>query len=127
MRVSLFAALAAGLAASACAMTVTEETTEEPAAAREEPLAGGWMAADREDVDVKAAEAMALDAIYTEHPTRALVDSVSAEAQVVAGMNYRFRVEMTGAPEFRKIFVVTVYQDLDGAMAVTQLEQVQGQ
>ena len=113
MRPTLAIVLAAGLIASAC---------------ESEPLiAGAYRPADREDASVKAAEALALDAIYREHPTRALVDSVTAEAQVVAGMNYRFHVEMTGSPEFRDIFEVVVYEDLDGTMAVTRLEPLQGE
>ena len=90
------------------------------------PIAGGWTPAARTADGVAEAEAVALDAIYREHPTRALVDSVAAETQVVAGMNYRFRVEMTGAPAFRDIFEVVVYEDLEGTLEVTRLEQLQG-
>ena len=97
------------------------------ACAAPQPISGAYRAADRQQAEVQAAEAVALDAIYKHRPTRALVDSVTAEIQVVAGFNYRFRVEMTGAPDYRDIYEVIVYEDLDGTFTVTKLEQLQGE
>lgn len=81
----------------------------------EAPIVGGYAPANLEDETVKAAEKVATDAIYTRNPTRALVEKVEAEQQVVAGMNYRFTITMTGGAKYG----VTVYRDLDGKMEVT--------
>ena len=64
-------------------------------------------------------------AIYKQYPTRALVDRVALETQVVAGLNYRFRVEMTGAPEARAIYSAVVYRNLDDDYELTTLDKLQ--
>jgi hypothetical protein len=87
-----------------------------PAAEPEAPVVGGYAPANLEDEMVKAAQAVATDAIYTRNPTRALVEKVEAEQQVVAGMNYRFTITMTGGAKYG----VTVFRDLDGKMEVSE-------
>lgn len=86
-----------------------------PAPIPEPPIAGGYSPASLDDEMTKAAQALAIDAIYTRDPTRALVEKVEAELQVVAGINYRFIITMTGGARYG----VTVYRKLDGTMEVT--------
>lgn len=88
-------------------------------------IVGGFAPGDVSEAGAQVAYQMAADAIYAAYPSRALVDEVSLETQVVAGMNYRFRIEMTGAPEARDIYSVTVYRDLQDAYEVTDLSKLQ--
>lgn len=83
-------------------------------------IVGGYSAADLSDANVKAAQALAEKEIYTRHPTRAQVEKVSAETQVVAGRNYRFTIAMTGGASYR----VTVFQPLQGDMTVSAYEKL---
>jgi hypothetical protein len=92
-----------------------EATPPTPMPTPEPPMPGGYGPASLDDNTVKAAQALAVDAIYTRDPTRALVEKVEVDQQVVAGMNYRFTITMTGGARYG----VTVYQKLDGAMEVT--------
>ena len=50
---------------------------------------------------------------------------MSLETQVVAGLNYRFRVEMTGSPEGRSVYTATVYRNLDDEYELTALDKLQ--
>jgi hypothetical protein len=93
-----------------------EATPPAPMPSPEPAIVGGYAPADLADETVKAAQTIATDAIYTRDPTRALVEKVEAEQQVVAGMNYRFVITMTGGAKFG----VTVFRDLDGKMEVTE-------
>lgn len=102
------------LALAACA---TPPPTSQPAAP---VIVGGYGSADLNDAGVKAAQKVAVDAIYTRNPTRALVEKVTAEQQVVAGLNYSFTIVMTGGSTYR----IVVYRDLQGAMSVTSYEKV---
>ena len=79
-------------------------------------MTGGYSPASLDDEMTKAAQAVAVDAIYTRDPTRALVEKVEAEIQVVAGLNYRFVITMTGGARYG----VTVYRKLDSTMEVTE-------
>ena len=119
-----------GTMITACTPAPTPEPAPAPEAAAAEatppapmptpdpapPVVGGYAPADVADASVKAALAVATDAIYTRNPTRALVETTEAEQQVVAGMNYRFVITMTGGARFG----VTVFRDLDGKMEVTE-------
>ena len=78
-------------------------------------ITGGYSPASLNDEMTKAAQAVAVDAIYKRDPTRALVEKVEAEMQVVAGINYHFVITMTGGARYG----VTVYRKLDGTMEVT--------
>ena len=69
---------------------------------------------------VKAAQAVAVNEIYTQRPTRALVEKVGAEMQVVAGLNYRFTISMSGGAAYRG----EVYRNLQGEMSVSSLDRL---
>jgi hypothetical protein len=90
------------------------DATAEPAPP-EPPLAGGYAPASLDDERVKAAQAKAIDAIYTREPQRAIVEKVEAEQQVVAGMNYRFTITMSGGARYG----VTVFHSLQDTLEVT--------
>jgi len=83
-------------------------------------ITGGYSPASLDDDMTKAAQAVAVDAIYKRDPTRALVEKVEAELQVVAGLNYRFVITMTGGSRYD----VTVYRKLDGTMEVTNYRKL---
>ncbi len=82
-------------------------------------MTGAYGAADLNNEDAKAARAIAVNAIYTRNPTRALVEKVNAETQVVAGLNYRFNIVMTGGATYR----IVVFRSLQGEMSVTSYEK----
>lgn len=120
MKRIIFAALGAVLLAG-CNQTVSQ-----PSEQNEAPLAGGFGSADAEDAGTKKAEAMALDAIYEAHPTRMLAFVQSREVQVVAGLNYKFRIGMGGSEtDIKKTYEVTVYRNLEGDFEVTRLTEVE--
>ncbi|MCI4645546.1 MAG: hypothetical protein MRY64_12270 [Hyphomonadaceae bacterium] len=121
---------------TACSMASTPEAGPEadleivPAEAEEieggwNQIVGGYGPGDVSDPGAKIAYDLVEAAIYEQYPTRALVDSVALETQVVAGLNYRFRVEMTGSPESRAIYEGVVYRNLDNAYELTALSKVQ--
>jgi hypothetical protein len=116
MRIAaLFLSACTALAFAAC-------TTSPPAAPTAGPapvMTGAYGAADLNNEDVKAAQAIAVNAIYTRNPTRALVEKVNAETQVVAGFNYRFNIVMTGGTTYR----IVVFRSLQGEMSVTSYEK----
>ena len=125
------AALIAALAACTPAPAPTPEPAPESAAPAavetpapappEAPIVGGYAPADLADEGVKAALAVATDAIYTRDPTRALVEKTEAQVQVVAGLNYSFGITMTGGARYK----VVVYKPLgDAKMEVTSYEKV---
>lgn len=98
----------------ACTTPAAEQPAPSPV------IVGGYGAADLADEDVKAAQALAVNEIYTRNPTRALVEKVSAETQVVAGLNYSFNITMTGGATYR----VIVFRNLQGEMSVTDFEKL---
>ena len=104
----------AALTMSACAVSPA------PAAAPPPMIVGGYVAADLNEPGVKAAQAVAVNEIYTQRPTRALVEKVGAEMQVVAGLNYRFTISMSGGASYR----VVVYRNLQGEMSVSSLDRL---
>lgn len=106
-----------GAALGAC---TTAPASEAPAPTPPPMIVGGYSPADLSDAGVKAARALAEKEIYTRHPTRALVDKVSAETQIVAGRNYRFTIVMTGGAAYR----VVVFQPLQGEMTVSAYEKL---
>lgn len=92
-----------------------------PSATPEAPVVGGYAPADLADEGVKAALAVATDAIYTRNPTRALVEKTEAQVQVVAGLNYAFDITMTGGAHYK----IVVYKPLgDAKPEVTSFEKV---
>ena len=76
--------------------------------------------------DTRAVEMFAADAVYTAHPTRALVDVLEVTPAAELG-RYKVRIEMTGAPEFRDVFYLVVFEQADGTLELVSLEQVQGE
>jgi hypothetical protein len=82
------------------------------------PVTGGYAPADINNADVKAARDFAVAELYRRFPQRAIVEGATAEQQVVAGMNYRFEITMSGGKKYRAV----VYRNLQGAMSVTTLE-----
>jgi hypothetical protein len=83
-------------------------------------IAGGFGSADPASADVKAALALATDALYKKFPQRGLVEKSTAEVQVVAGLNYRFDIQMTGG----KHYTAVVFKPLKGDMQVSSVEEV---
>src|SRR5690242_3261445 len=65
------------------------------------PVVGGYSPANKSDPNVVAAEKLAIDEIYKRVPQRSLAETVSREQQVVAGMNYRFSIKMSGENSWR--------------------------
>lgn len=91
-------------------------SASQPAPAAQRPvIVGGYAPADANDAQVKAAEKLAVDEIYRREPQRSIVETVTRESQVVAGMNYRFTIKMTGANRYE----VVVFRPLQGEMSVT--------
>ena len=115
---TLAASIGLAIVVSACATSPPQENAA-PAAPRP-VITGGYGGADLNDAGVKAAQAIAVNEIYTRHPTRALVDKVTAETQVVAGLNYRFNITMSGGAAYR----VVVYRNLQGEMSVSSFEKL---
>lgn len=87
-------------------------------------ISGGYGAANEEAPGLKEARELAVAEIYRRHPTRALVAKVETEVQVVAGLNYRFTITMSGDPVTAKRYAVAVYRDLQRRMSVTSLEAI---
>lgn len=121
---------------AACSVATTQDPSPEDDMALEpaisEDVEGGWDQVvggygpgDVSEPGAKIAYDMVETAIYEQYPTRALVDKVALETQVVAGLNYRFRIEMTGAPEARAIYSAVVYRNLDDAYELTSLDKLQ--
>jgi hypothetical protein len=84
------------------------------------PMTGGYSSASLDNETVKAAQQLAVDEIYKREPTRTLVEKVEAQQQVVAGMNYRFDITMSGGARYG----VTVFHSLQGSMEVTDFTKL---
>lgn len=84
------------------------------------PMTGAYGAADMSDPATKEASDRAVSEIYKRDPTRALVESVAAELQVVAGLNYRFDIQMSGGAKYR----VVIYRNLQNELTVSEYEKV---
>jgi hypothetical protein len=99
------------------ATQVVPSASAPPSTAQRPVIVGGYAPADASDSDVKAAETMAIAEIYRREPQRSIVENVTRESQVVAGMNYRFVVKMSGVNRYE----VVVFKPLSGqgAMSVT--------
>ena len=113
MKRSYFAVLSACFIAPACHHFAPADKAE--------PVA---VVADKIS-DIRAVEMFATDAIYTAHPTRALVDVLEVTPAAELG-RYMVHIEMTGSPEFRDVFDLVVFEQADGALELVSLEQVQG-
>lgn len=113
MKTPLFAALAVCFMAPACHHFMPVEET------------GEAVAEDAKISDIRAVEVFAADAVYTAHPTRALVDIIEVTPAAELG-RYMVHIEMTGLPEFRDVFDLVVFDQGDGVLELVSLEQVQG-
>ncbi len=91
-----------------------------PPAASAPAIAGGYAPANLANPDVAKAERLAVDEIYKREPQRSLVENVVREQQVVAGLNYRFTVKMSGQNSYR----IVVFRPLQGEMSVTSFEKL---
>ena len=108
------------LAFAMLAACATPAPKAEQVIEREAVITGGYAKADESTVGAKEAQALAVSEIYKRNPTRALVEKVEVEVQVVAGLNYAFDITMTGGSRFK----VVVYRDLQNQMKVTDYEKV---
>lgn len=88
------------------------------------PIAGGYGGANEETPYFREARARAIAEVYRRHPTRALVESATAEVQVVAGLNYRFIIAMSGDPETRPRYEVVIFRSLSGDYSVTDFKKL---
>jgi len=85
-------------------------------------LVGSYSPANESDPELMAAEKVAIGEIYRREPQRGMVEDIQREAQVVAGMNYRFTVKMSGQNSYR----VVIFRPLEGEMKVTNFEKLSG-
>lgn len=76
-------------------------------------------------LSVHAARSIALDEVYSRHPTRALVDFANVEQTATDPAIYMVHVEMTGSPEARAIYDVEVSETAPGDLAVTGFTKAQ--
>jgi len=113
------ALFAFALLAGACANLPADNPPSAPSAAPSPVVVGGYAPANLANPDVAAAEKLAVDEVYRREPQRSLVENVTREQQVVAGMNYRFTIKMSGMNSYR----VVVYKPLQGEMSVTLFEE----
>jgi hypothetical protein len=104
------------------ATQVVPSASTPPATAPRPVIVGGYAPADANDPDVKAAEALAVAEIYKREPQRSIVESTTRESQVVAGMNYRFNIKMSGTNRYE----IVVFKPLpgQGAMSVTGFNKI---
>jgi hypothetical protein len=82
-------------------------------------LVGGWEAAELSP-KAKAAATFAVQKIAKVNPERKLRAVHSVQQQVVAGMNYRFTLEMTDQTRWEAV----VYENLEGAFSLTGLKEL---
>jgi|AP82_1055514.scaffolds.fasta_scaffold252519_1 hypothetical protein len=76
-------------------------------------------------VTTSQAEEMAVSEVYARHPTRALVDNVTATRRSVRPGVFDVHVEMTGSPEARAIYDVVISEGADGELVVSGFTKVQ--
>ncbi|GGB74706.1 hypothetical protein [Henriciella pelagia] len=76
-------------------------------------------------ITTNQAEEVALNEVYARHPTRALVDIVTATRRSVRPGVFDVHVEMTGSPEARAIYDVVISEGADGELVVSGFTKVQ--
>lgn len=109
----------------AAAVACGDPAGQAPPAAETDRAVGGYGPGDLSQEGAKTALALVETAIYERYPSRAMIETVELETQLVAGLNYRFRIEMSGAPESRAIYEAVVYRDLDDNYEITSLNRLQ--
>lgn len=80
---------------------------------------------EKAEAMVDAAESLALNAVYTRYPTRALVESSETVKVSDDPAVFESHIEMTGSPDTRAIYDVEVTAEAVGEMAVTGFNKVQ--
>jgi hypothetical protein len=93
-----------------------------PAAAPAAPkpvIVGAFGSSGCDDANCRQAQALAVETIYAQDPQRGIVENSKAEVQVVAGLNYKFHIQMTGANRY----TIVVYRDLMGNLSVTSFQK----
>jgi hypothetical protein len=118
------------LALLAACQATSQDAPAAPTAETQTPpdqvIAGGYGTANEENPELEKARKLAIEELYTRFPSRALVERVTSEVQVVAGVNYKFLVEMSGAPDQRNRYEIVVFRSLDGKMRVTDVRKLNG-
>lgn len=82
-------------------------------------LAGGYSKVTS-GPGVDEARDVAVNELYKRFPQRAIVEKVTVEQQVVAGMNYRFHFTMSGGAKYEAV----IFRDVGGRFSVTSLNAV---
>lgn len=77
------------------------------------------------EISAISARSLAVDEVYSRHPTRALIDFANVEQTAAEPATYRVQVELTGAPERRAIYDVDVSETPDGRLEITNFEKAQ--
>lgn len=110
------------LTLSAC---TTRSTTSPPEAAPPPaPMVGGFQAREVGDDEVVKAAEEAVKLLQASDPSVELVGIRSAQAQVVAGMNYRLELELKTA-DGEKASRVVVFRALDGEYSLTSSDSIE--
>lgn len=93
-------------------------------APQQQPVAGGYTAQDPASPDMQAAATKAVELLKARanDPSLTLGKVLSAQTQVVAGLNYRLRVEL-GSASGPQTVTLTLYRDLQGAYQLTAVER----
>ncbi len=104
------------LAASFLPLLAGCQTT--PSGGSRPPLAGGYTEITSLDKEASDAATLAQSAVQVKFGTAAAVKS--ARRQVVAGMNYQFRL----ASQSGQAYSVTVHRPLRGSMQITSIGEV---
>ncbi|MEM7328123.1 MAG: hypothetical protein AAF437_05240 [Pseudomonadota bacterium] len=68
-------------------------------------------------------EQFAVQSVYEAHPTRALVDKI--ELVPSAGAHTLLRIEMTGAPEFRKSYQLEISESVADGFKLEDMQTLQ--
>lgn len=122
MKITVWMGAALMLALAGCSLA--SGTHGDNSDAADSPLVSAYSETDDITAEMQSAEQFAQNAIYKAHPTRMLATTLSREVQVVAGLNYRFRIGMGGGGDaYKTVYTVVVYRDLDGGMQVTELSE----
>jgi 2-keto-4-pentenoate hydratase/2-oxohepta-3-ene-1,7-dioic acid hydratase in catechol pathway len=82
-------------------------------------IVGGFAKADLSDPNVKEAAAFALQGLRSRAAGKSSWEIVTAETQVVAGLNYRFRAKELGSNRSAE---AVVYRNLEGPLFLTSIE-----
>ncbi|MBI1359823.1 MAG: hypothetical protein GC155_06000 [Alphaproteobacteria bacterium] len=91
--------------------------------APEQVVAGGYTSSgpvDEANANETAARDLAVAELFKRYPAQATVEGVQVATQVVAGLNYRFTIKLSGGATYEAV----VYRDLQDHMSVTDIGPV---